>query len=113
MSTLSQAEILARIESSVELALLDLAERDGQRSKTHFVYMSFVDNNRPVDQRWVGGCYIPADSADEARLLSNLLEINPGGEVLMTDILPLHYIKMEYTDRLLTSKEEIEAASAT
>lgn len=44
-------------------------------------YLSFVDPDLPEGERWVGGCYVPATSVEEALTVSHVLGINPGGEV--------------------------------
>ena len=47
---------------------------------THY-WLSFVDNDRPVGQRFLGATIMEASSGEAAIEKAWLLGINPGGEV--------------------------------
>ena len=74
-------------------------------------YLSFVDLNRPKGTRFVGACYLEAESLPQAIALSHALGINPGGEIKaweLPDDAVDAVVPLADRFRLLT-REEIEA----
>jgi hypothetical protein len=93
-------EVRARIAASREIGMADFNARGGF-SKDNAFYLSFADGNRPKGSQWLGGCYIRADSIDEAMVLSRALGINPGGEVRIYGPFPAVVLVPEYENKLL------------
>ncbi len=71
-------------------------------------YMSFVDEERPVGQRFVGAIFTIAHGITDAIQKTHRLGINPGGQVLFTEAPKDFVLDQKYLDRLLT-REEVES----
>ncbi len=71
-------------------------------------YLSFCHADRPEGDRFVGGCYVYAQSIDDAVRQAWRLKINPGGEVLTIKV-PDTYKVPQHLRHKLISKAELEA----
>lgn len=71
---------------------------------TSWWYMSFAN-----DDRFLGGCFISGETFADAITRTHLLEINPGGEILATEIAmdAAGEIPEHWRERLL-SRAELE-----
>ncbi len=73
---------------------------------SNFYWLSFVDTDRPVGQRFVGAVLTQADSPKGAHGKVCRLRINPGGEVQISRMQELpEAVTDKYADRLLTRVE--------
>lgn len=70
-------------------------------------FFSFADPHLPEGEQYLGGCFVKADSMENALTVSHLVGCNPGGEAQI--IGPLRkIIPPEYTFKILT-REEVES----
>jgi hypothetical protein len=80
--------------------------------RERWFYMSFADPSLPKGSQFLGGCYVHADTLQDAIVLTHTLGINPGGEVRVDEV-PSDALEENVPakdrHRLLT-REEIEAA---
>jgi hypothetical protein len=75
-----------------------------------YYWLSFVDNDRPQGQRFLGGCLVEATSAQDAVLEAWAQQCNPGGEVAMVEITPEYEANIaKFQLNHLYSKAEIAA----
>jgi hypothetical protein len=72
-------------------------------------YLSFVDEDRPVGKRWMGGCYVLASNMQEAVSEAWRCGCNPGGQVGAFQLNLDRTCRPEYMNRLLNKTEVDEA----
>lgn len=70
-------------------------------------YLSFA-----TEDAFLGGCYVPAASHEQALAWASLNRCNPGGEVEIFGPFPPEMIKPSHIGRLITDKDEIDGAEA-
>lgn len=71
-------------------------------------YMSFVDPDRPVGLKFLGGIFTMAHGVTDAIQKTHAMKINPGGEVLFAEMQIPFDLDKTLLDRLLT-KDEVES----
>lgn len=71
-------------------------------------YISFVDPERPVGNKFLGGIFTMAHGITDAIQKTHALGINPGGEVLFTVAQDSFVLDPKYLDQLL-SKEVVQS----
>jgi hypothetical protein len=76
-----------------------------------YYWLSFVDNDRPEGDRFIGGCMVEEASEWQALTITHVLGINPGGEVAIVAIDAAHEPGMleKFQINRLYSKAEIQA----
>jgi hypothetical protein len=75
-----------------------------------YYWLSFVDDDRPKGNRFLGGCLVQARSPQDAILEAWQQHCNPGGEVAMIEITPPYEVNVaKFQINRLYSKGEIEA----
>ena len=76
-------------------------------------YLSFADPDLPRGSQWLGGIYVEASGFLHAIAKAHELKANPGGCVKGWELPPERLrVLPEFTNRLLTSKEDINASLA-
>jgi hypothetical protein len=76
-----------------------------------YYWLSFVDNERPLGDRFLGGCLVQASSSKAAVIEAWQQHCNPGGEAVIVEISPPHETSAVAKFQLnhLYSKDEILA----
>jgi hypothetical protein len=75
-----------------------------------YYWLSFVDDDLPKGQRFLGGCLVQAGSTTAALIKAHAMEINPGGEVAIVEITPKYVANTaKFQTNHLYSKAELEA----
>jgi hypothetical protein len=56
------------------------------QAEPRWIYLSFVDPDRPEGDRFLGACWVKAGGFTTALQISHARGINPGGEVAFTEL---------------------------
>lgn len=97
---------IAKMHAVYQQGLDAFKDRDFTFSRENVIYISFA-----LDNEFLGGAYIPADSIEEAIVIAHLTHIVPGEtEAKTVGPIPASEIDTDYTLRLITDKDEIERA---
>lgn len=91
-------------------AIVEAAEYNANPTGDTWWWLSFVDEERPEGDRFLGVLLIDAPSDTAAVMRAHMLGLNPGGEVAMWGPLTAEDVaKMNYPPRKLLTRAEIAA----
>lgn len=74
---------------------------------TSLFWLSFVDDERPAGQQFLGACLVPASEIVEAVKVAHALGCNPGGEVVGHPVPAdrVRFVRATWVGRLLNRAE--------